>query len=489
MKLKMFGGIAMVCMAGPLALAAPNARSTPAFARDMEPDPVLQLSLDDYVKRAVEAGIQGRKNMLDFERAGYTREILFRATEAPSFSVGHTIGRSETDIGGQVSTLEATRNTTLDMAENTPLGTRFTGSAGYGDTIGATDGIPEAASGQKPNAKLDLNQPLYLFVRNPVARQRKQAQLDFENAQSDLDSLTLSLRAQARNFYYSIMQQEELIHVNQRKADASRKLLDVTQALVDAGKSAPVETARTKIQWQTDLRTLENSVTARDQAKLSAKNLIAMPLEQDVEFTSQLSSSTFNVPLDKLINYALIHQPGMQALRRQQEIALLAWQAAQEATRPAVFFDGHYNYGEQPTFFSQTSYSRGWSWTLNASWLFFDSGVTRDAVKNAQIQRTVADLNLDDGERTTQLSIRNNYLDVKRAEKQIQDFQSQREQAERNVEILRLRFQNGLTTLIDVLTAENDMRDLDNEYLGLLVTFNQSKDQLSIQVGADVDTL
>ena len=30
---------------------------------------------------------------------------------------------------------------------------------------------------------------------------------------------------------------------------------------------------------------------------------------------------------------------------------------------------------------------------------------------------------------------------------------------------------------------------LDTEYLGLLVQFNESKDQLSEQVGVDVDTL
>ena len=123
------------------------------------------------------------------------------------------------------------------------------------------------------------------------------------------------------------------------------------------------------------------------------------------------------------------------------------------------------------------------------NWLFFDSFVTRDAARNARIAQWVADLNLQDAERTTRVNVESDYLDVKRAEKQIQDFQFSREQALKNVDILRLRFQNGLATLLDVLDAEDQMRNLENEYLNLLVQFNTSKDKLSEQLGADVETL
>jgi outer membrane protein len=241
---------------------------------------------------------------------------------------------------------------------------------------------------------------------------------------------------------------------------------------------------------QTDQRALENALVTRDQAVLRAKNYIFLPLEQDVEFTSKLAFKKFTPSLDKLISYALLHQPNLHILRRAQETAALDYQAALEPTRPTISVNGGYNYAREPVdFFAQTNYARGWTWTLNANWLFFDSGVTRDQVRQTQIERTVADLNLADGERTTQLNIRNAYLDVIRTEKQIADFQTSRDQARRDVEVLRLRFQNGLDTLLDVFDAENSMRDLDNEFLGLLVQFNESKDSLSEQVGIDVDTL
>ena len=87
------------------------------------------------------------------------------------------------------------------------------------------------------------------------------------------------------------------------------------------------------------------------------------------------------------------------------------------------------------------------------------------------------------------MDVQNAYLDIKKAEKQILDFQSSREQARHNVDVVRLRFQNGLERLIDVFDAENDMRNLDNEYLNLLVRYNESKDTLSQLIGGDVESI
>jgi outer membrane protein TolC len=188
--------------------------------------------------------------------------------------------------------------------------------------------------------------------------------------------------------------------------------------------------------------------------------------------------------LERLVQFATLHNPQLKTLRRQRELAELLRQTAQETTRPTLSLNSTYNYTE-----TSASLTRDWTLGGAANWLFFDSFVTRDNVSKAQIGVIIADLNLSDAERTTQLNINNAYLDLKNAEKQIQDFASSIDQARHNVEVVRLRFRNGLERLIDVFDAENDMRTLDNEYLNLVVSFNQQKDTLSQQVGADVETV
>jgi outer membrane protein len=294
----------------------------------------------------------------------------------------------------------------------------------------------------------------------------------------------LSLRSQARNFYYQVMLGDESIDVEHRRVQASKQLLEITQALVSSGKMAGVETMRARIRLQGDQRQYLNAVTQRDKAALNAKNFIYLPLEQPVQFVSKLEFEPFPISLDRLIHFAMLHRPELKTLRRQRELARLDREESQETTRPTLSLTGGYLYsGVSPTYYP------GWNVGATAHWRIFDSFITRDNVRIARIGEVIAELNLADGERRTQLDVRNAYLDLKNAETQIKEFTAARAQAERNVEVIQLRFRNGLERLIDVFDAENQMRDLDYEYLNLLVSYNRSKDAMSQLLGVDVETL
>lgn len=431
---------------------------------------IHSMTLDDYTDRAIQKGIDGKKTSMALETAGYTREIALRQTDSPTLALSHTHTRGETKTGS-TGVLSDDKSTALTLNETTPWGTSLNTVGTYGDS-------------NKPGLTASLNQPLYIFTWNAEARTRHRAEAAFASATDTFNSTTLSLRSQAHSFYYDVMQGEETIKVEERKVNSSRKLLDVTQALVQAGKAAPVETMRAKIRTQTDQRQLQNAIVSRDQAVLNAKNFIFWPLDQPIHFTTQLQFKPFRLSAEKLIDYALVHRPELRILRRNQELARLDVQETSETTRPAFAVKGTYGYNDIS---SQVSHS--WSLGGTANWLFFDSFVTDKRVKNSRIAQYVADLNVVEGERNTRVNVRNGFIEVKRAEKQILEFQTSQEQARHNVEVLRLRFQNGLERLIDVFDAENEMRNLDNEYLRLLVNYNKTKDTLSQLIGANVETL
>ncbi len=431
---------------------------------------IRSLTLEEFADRGIKTGISGREAAMNFENAGYTREIAFRQTDSPTLSAGNSHQRSETKTGSYDSVVD-TEKTTLTLNENTPLGSALSATGTYGDS-------------NKPGLNASLSQPIFLFVWNPSLRTRKRADLSFANAKDTYDATVLSLWSQARSLYYSVMVSEEFIKVEQRKFDSTRKLLDITQALVDAGKSAPVDAMRAKLNLQVDQRSLENAITQREKAILSAKDFIFFPLDQPLHLITKLRFQPFQVSLERLTDYAMIHRPQLRTLRRAKELAHLDTQSAKEATRPTLAVNSTYGYNE---LYSAVTHS--WSLGLNANWLFFDSFVTNDRVKNALISEEVADLNLTQTERSTRVSIQNTFWDIKRVEKQISEFQNSREQAQRNVDVLRLRFQNGVAQILDVFSAESDMRSLDNEYLNLLTQFNSLKDQLSQVVGANVETV
>ncbi len=433
-----------------------------------------QVTLQDYIHRAIEQGIRGRETALSLESAGYTRQIAFRQTDSPTLTLDYTKTRSGTESDGATTSLSDTDQSRLTLNQTIPLGTVISGSVKYNEL-------------NRPGYTASATQPVYLFVKNAVGRTRRRASIAYENAKDTYQSAVLTIRNQARGFYYDVMLNEESIKVEKRKVQASRALNDVTVALVQAGKLAPVESMRSKIRLQADERRLANAEVNYQKSVLNAKNFIYLPLDEPVHFMSKLEFKPFGVPPDRLIQYALVHRQDVTILRRNKELALLDAQAALEPGRPSLSLNSSYDYSD-----ANDLITKNWTVGGTASWLFFDSFVTHDQASIARIAQHVADLNLAEAERAVRLDVQNAYLDVKNAEQQIRDFTFSRDQSHRNVEVLRLRFQNGLDRLIDVFDAENDARSLDFEYLNLLINFNRTKDTLALLIGlveGEVDAL
>ena len=443
-----------------------------AYAQDGD----LALTLDDFTQQAIKQGIQGRQNELTLQSAGYTKQVVFKQTSAPTLDLNGTGTRSESNdpLNGHSRFNGPNDSSVGNLTYNQllPTGTALTAAGKYDES-------------DRPGFTASVTQPLYVFVKNSVARTREQAALSYANAKDTFDATVLSIRTQAHSFYYNVMLGDEDIQVEKRKVASSKALNDVTVALVEAGKLAPVEAMRSKIQLQTDQRTLQNAQTNWQKALLNAKNYIYISFDQPVKFLTRLEFKPFDIPQVRLVNYAMLHNPGLQILRRDRELARLTFEAAEEPTRPTLALNSTYSSSETQL----TSVMRNWTAGGSANWLFFDSFITRDQTNIARLGQMAADLSLSDGERTTLMNVETAYLDLQNTQQQIRDFQSSREQAYRNVEVLRLRFQNGLDRLIDVFDAETSAHDLDSQYLGLLVAFNQSKDTLSQLVGGDVEAL
>lgn len=430
----------------------------------------LVLNLEDYVNRAITQGIDGRQNDIALLSAGYSRRIAFRQTDSPRLTAGYTANRRSVDTNGS-ETITDRGESSLALEQPFITGTSLSARAIYGDDA-------------KPGLDVTGTQPLYIFVRNPILRTRKRADLLFKNAEDSFASARLSIRSRARSLYYEVILGDESIKVEERKVASAKRLLDVTQALVDAGKLPAVETMRAKIRLQRDDRQRESAVVQYDKAVLIAKNYLRLPLDQDVKFSSRLEFKPFPHDLAKLLEVAARSRPELRTLRRNVELSKLTLEATKEATRPTLNLVSNYTYNED-----LPAITRGWNLTGTASWLFFDSFITRDQVRIARLDLEVSELNLENSQRSTEFDVRSAYLDLKKAESQVEEFDASRAQAQRNVEVLRLRFQNGLERIIDVFDAENEMRNLDNEYLALLVNYNRARDTMSQLIGQDVETL
>lgn len=450
--------------------------------RSEPPGAGLRLSLEEYCDLAETEGLRGLQTGLAFRSAGLSRSIVLRQTSMPSLTASYSAGLARTESAFASETRDHSAGLTL--AEPLPTGTVFRANADYSRARTESGGFA-SISGLQPRWRLSAEQPLYLFAHNPVARSRFRAEFQFASDQEAYSNERLSIRFQAKGLYYDVLLKKAAIGVEERKVESSRKLLDVAAALVDAGKLAPVEKTRANLRVLKDQRQLEAARLGLRKAELAAKHFVRLPLDQPVEFADELAYRPFEVPLTRLVDYAYEHRPEVRRQRRELQLAELDHQESREAQRPSLSLSAAY--GQARDFTPSTT--KDWSVGGQASWLLFDSSVTRDRIVQSELRLRSSRLSLEEVERSTRLDVESAWHDVSSAERQLLDFQTSREEARANIELIRARFEAGADRLLDVFDAENEARNLENEYLSLLVNYNLAKDRLAQLVGVALEKL
>jgi len=416
-------------------------------------------------------------------------EATLKSLNLPTMSASGTLTKSFNDDGTGGQTATKLSQGSLNLSEPLITGTNLSLSStwtGSDSTISGDTLIAPPRQRTLPSVVANLTQPLFIFVGNDSLRTRRVAYLEWDNTQDGFRSQRIGIEVDARALFYNLLVQRETADVQKKKFESGQLLHNATRALVQAGKLAQVEISRADIRAQQDFRQFENAQIASDKALNQVLDFVSLPQGTRLTVTSQLSYEPFRVSLDRLIAIAIRKNPDLRSTERSIQLSEIQLRRDWEKDHLQLNALGSYarTLDRSKPDFPIDPYS--WSAGLSLNWPFYDASQSRLRKQESELALTRAKQSYESQLRQLKVNIRNTYLELKRTENQISDFQPQRNSARENLRAVRLQYQHGLSRLTDVFDAENAVRDLELEYLGLLVSFNQARDQLKQQVGVDL---
>ena len=452
----------------------------------------VALSLRQFTNMALQNSLRSRTADESLASSRYGWMASRRALTWPSLtaSASKTKSGSDSDTGTEVETVsdEESLELTQPLLTGTVLSLEgaWSRSRSESDTLGV---ITPSRTRYNPVWSAGVTQPLYIFTGNESLRSRREANLEWEGDQEAHKRERFTIEFDARVLYYDLLLQTETADVERRKYESSKMVTETTQALVRAGKLAEVERVRANIRARRDARQIQNSENNLEKAMNQAKDLISMPGDQRIRLTSKLVYEPFTVPFESLVNAAMEYNFDIRAARRSVELAELALRRAREGDNPEINATGAYSLTRNRSDELAPVDPSEWSLRLGVEWPIFDASRTRLQARQQELALKRARRDLENTARELRVSIQNAVLDIQKAEEQMSDFTDQKDSAERNVRAIRLQYRNGLTRLTDVFDAENQSRELDLEYLNLLVAFNVARDRLKLLVGTGLENL
>ncbi len=330
---------------------------------------------------------------------------------------------------------------------------------------------------------LTATYPIYTGGRNENNIKNRQYALN--ESDLTLEYTKQRIRYNTMQQYYRVLQCRNNIDVQQ---DSVRRL-EVHLANVNAQYRVGTVAKADVLQSQVELANAQqNLVTAQnnyDVAMSTLNNLIGLPTDTVLDIKDDLRYTKYDLTEVGCQEYALLNRPDNIAAEYAVKEAKAAVETAKAGYRPSLNAQAvKYLLGDRPFKDNKNEY---WTAGVTANWNIFDNGVTAASVNEQKAALEKAEEVLAKKKEDIQLDVRENYLNLLAAEKNIHTMAVAVEEAEENYKIYQVRYSAGVDTNLNVMTAEEKLNAARTNYYSALYTYNTSKAALDSAMGVPVD--
>jgi outer membrane protein TolC len=304
-------------------------------------------------------------------------------------------------------------------------------------------------------------------AQHEVQRARQQTALDTIQAYNQLLLAREQLRVMETNLQ---SKQSHFEYAQNRRTAGVATELEVLRAQVD------VENQRA------ETRRAENQVAA---ARAALNTIMLRPTNMPIEPTDVLRVVPFTTTFEEAEKEAIQTRPELQLLRLQEQVQDKLVDVAKGDMRPSFDFSGSVGYAvRRPQNLFQWNYSR-WAASINVKVPLFDGRRTAGRVAQATGQRNTITHQIVALESQVRYELQTGFDALVLAERTIDAAELNVTQARRAAEMTEANYKLGAATQLDVVDAQQSLRDAENiRNLALYIHAN-ARASLRFVIGRD----
>lgn len=355
----------------------------------------------------------------------------------------------------------------------------------WSTTAAVVGGKTYDASGQDRDFSNTLTAALPIYTGGRLENSVKKADLGVAISDLTLENTKQTVKLETTSDYYQILQCRNLVQVQQESVNKLQGHLKNVNAQYNVGTVAKSDVLRSQVELADAQQSLVSAQNNYDLAMSAFNNVVGLPLDTFVNIKGELKYEKYNLVLTDCIDYAMQHRPDGVSANKAIEQAQASIKVAKAGQLPQVSLAATDYIDDDQAFGKEVA--EKWSVGLSASWNLFDSNVTNSQVKQAEAAQRKAAETASQTKDTIQLEVRQAYLNMIAAEKNIETTQVAVEQAQEDYKIAQVRYTAGVGTNIDVIDAQVALTTAQTNYIQTLYDYNTGKASLDKAMGLPVD--
>ena len=427
--------------------------------------------------------------------AALTTLLCAQADPAPTITLQDALARAR-KFGGQIqganlNVLQAKEDTVQARADRLPSVSAFNQFI-YTQGNGTPTGLFVAANGVHVyEEQAVVHEELLSAVRQGEVR-RAQAAEAIARAKAEVTSRGLNATV-IQDYYAIVAAQRRVVNVQTSVGEAEH-FLDITRKQEKGGEAAHSDVIKADIDLRQRQREVIDAQLAVQKAKIALGVLIFPDFSAGYNVVDDLQQPPALPAAEEARAHAGVSNPDLQAAEASLKEAGLEIVVAKYQYLPSLGLDFFYGLdsnqfaahttipGEpgQPAF-QQRNLGYSAQATLNIP--IWNWGLTRSKVKQAELRRDQANLDLSLARRTLQSNVAAGHAEAQTAQSQLESLRTSLDLTKENLRLTLLRYQAGESTAFEVVDAQNTLIQARNAIDDGLARYRIAVANLQILMG------
>lgn len=284
------------------------------------------------------------------------------------------------------------------------------------------------------------------------------------------------------NTYFDLLETEKMILVSQKEVERFEAHLKVAQSLYTEGVITKNDLLQAEVMLSDVKQRLLTVKNRRSTHASKMNNILARPINAEVQVIDTPMNASEALELEKAWKTAETERSEIKIIDHELKILNLQETAAKSEYYPKLFAQGGYNFTENRYQFPEGN----WSLVLGMNLNLFSGGSTRAEVSKVIYRREQL---IEQKSKLTddiRLEVEKSYLDLKNAVEKIQVTKDAVNQAEENLRLHKIRYEEGIGTSTDVVDAITLLTTAETNYYRAVYELRCAQAELRYAMGLDL---
>ena len=335
-------------------------------------------------------------------------------------------------------------------------------------TVGGTTNSNRAFSN---SLYLSLNQPIFTYNRTKM--NLRQIEMNYENARISYALQLLNVERNITSQFYSLFMSQQNLEISESELENAERNFNIIKDKVEADITTKDEYYQAELNLAQSRSSLENQRVSLENAKDNFKQVLGIPLEEDIRVVCDIEADPVIVSFDKALESAMSSRLELrqrQISREQQEMSMVQ-------VKDNDSFNGNISLsvgimGDDPEFphvyDNPTNNPRV---SVSFSVPIFDWGARKARIRAAEIERKMFELSAEEELKSIEMNVRSTCRSLDNLVGQIAIAEQSQRNAQLTYDLNEERYRNGELTGLQMNQFQNQLSNSKMSYTQAIINY------------------